>query len=127
VLNELYVTLTRKIRPAIKPDEAWDQVRTLMGWITRAMDVDLLERGREIERRYRLSWWDSLVVASAQAEGCALLLSEDLQDRAVFGSVTVRNPFVLGVSEAASEYAVEPTRRMRHRPRGRPKRAATAA
>ena len=68
-----------------------------------------------------MSWWDSLIVAAAQAQHCILLLTEDLQDRAVYGGVTVRNPFTLGVSEAAIEYTAAPAAARLHRPRGRPK------
>jgi hypothetical protein len=49
-------------------------------------------------------------------------LTEDLQDGAVFGGVTVRSPFTLDVREPAAAYAVTPVAKPRHRPRGRPKR-----
>jgi predicted nucleic acid-binding protein len=77
------------------------------------------------ERRYRLSWWESLIVGAAQAQNCPLLLSEDLQDGAVYGGVTVRNPFTLGVSEIAAEYALAPVAVRQHRSRGRPKRPSS--
>jgi predicted nucleic acid-binding protein len=122
VLNECYVTLTRKIKPALVPEQAWEYVRTLLTWEPYPLDSDLVLRAREIERRHRLSWWDSLIVAAAQAQSCPLLLSEDLQDRAVYGGVTVRNPFILGVSEPPPVYATAAAA-SRHRPRGRPKRS----
>jgi hypothetical protein len=56
-----------------------------------------------------------------------LLLTEDLQDGAAYGSVTARSPFTLQVSEAVAVYAVERRARSLHRPRGRPKRAALTA
>ncbi len=121
-LNELYVTLTQKIDPALAEEEAWGYVRSFMTWDPQPVDAALTMRAREIKRRYRLSWWDSLIVAAAQAQNCTLLLTEDLQDHAVFGGVTVRNPFTLGVSEASATYASTPPLR-RHRPRGRPSRA----
>lgn len=79
-----------------------------------------------IERRYRLSWWDSLIVAAAQTQDCALLLSEDLQDRAVYGGVTVRSPFKLAVSEAPASYTEIPVVATQYRPRGRPRRVRSA-
>jgi hypothetical protein len=72
-----------------------------------------------------LNWWDSLIVAAAQLQGCALLLSEDLQDGGDDGGVTVRNPFTLEVSEPAATYAVSAVATRRHPQRGRPKRAPT--
>lgn len=84
-------------------------------------NTTVIECGREIERRYRLSWWDSLVVAAAQLQGCTLLLSEDMQDRMVLGGVTVRNPFTLRANEAATANAAGPSARSPHRSRGRPR------
>jgi len=81
-----------------------------------------MQRGREIEQRHRLSWWDSLIVAAAAAQGCALLLSEDLQDGGVYAGVTVRSPFTLSVDEPAVTYAVASPAGRGHPRRGRPRR-----
>ena len=42
-----------------------------------------------------------MIVAAAQLQGCVLLLTEDLQDGAVFGAVTVRSLFTLQARQAA--------------------------
>lgn len=123
VLSEYYVNVTRNLVPGLPPDEAWDDVQALLTWRPCAVDEGLLRRGREIEHRYHLSWWDSLVVGAAQLQGCALLLTEDLQDGAVYGGVAVRSPFTLAVEEARSVYAAAPRAASRHAPRGRPKSA----
>ena len=99
VLSEFYVTATRKLRPAISTDDAWNNVKSLLAWQPQPIDGALLQRAREIEQRHRLSWWDSMVVAAAQLQNCALLLSEDMHDGAAFGGVTVRSPFTLAVDE----------------------------
>jgi predicted nucleic acid-binding protein len=125
VVSEYYVSLTRKIKPAVSADDAWDEVQTLLSWNPQPTDADLLVRGRTIERRYRLSWWDSLIVAAAQAQNCALLLTEDLQDRSLYGGVMVRNPFALRVSEAAAAYTSGPTVISQHRARGRPRKTVS--
>lgn len=121
VLSEYYVTVTRKLDPGLDPDDAWDDVETLFTWRPIAIDVALLKRGREIEQRYRLSGWDSLVIAAAQFQGCALLLTEDLHDGAVYGEVSVRSPFTLRLGAEASAYRAVAVA-TRHRKRGRPKR-----
>jgi predicted nucleic acid-binding protein len=54
----------------------------------------LISDAIRIQERYRLSWYDSLIVAAAQQAGCSTLYSEDLQHGQQFGSVTVRNPFL---------------------------------
>jgi predicted nucleic acid-binding protein len=122
VLSEFYVTVTRKLQPGLPADEAWDEVTTLMTWEPQPVDEALMQRGREIERRYRLSWWDSLIVGAAQLQGCELLLTEDLQDGGVYGDVTARSPFTLSLNENVASYALSRTRLPRHPSRGRPKR-----
>ena len=122
VLSEYYNTLTRKIRPEVAPEKAWDSVSALFAWRPQAIDSDLLERARLIERRHRLSWWDSLIVGAAQLQTCAVLLTEDLQNGCVYGSVTVLNPFTTAVAEAHASYEAAPVAVHRRRPRGRPKK-----
>jgi hypothetical protein len=100
--------------------DAWSDVTALMAWNPRSADRGLLERGRTVEERHQLSWWDSLVVAAAQLEGCSILLTEDLQDGTRFDAVTVRSPFTLGAHEPRAAYQADPPV-TRHRPRGRPR------
>ena len=123
VLAEYYVTVTRKLRPHVAAEAAWNDVRSLLAWQPQPLDGALLQRAREIELRYRLSWWDCMVVAAAQLQDCALLLTVDLQDRAVFGDVTVRSPFTLAVEQPRPMYEVASSARP-HRPRGRPRKEA---
>ncbi len=119
VLSEYYVNVTRKLVPGLAPEEAWDDVEALFSWKPAPIDRAVLEAGRAIERRHGLSWWDSLVVGAAQVQGCALLLTEDLQDGAVLGGVTVGSPFTLSVAEARVTYRPVSTVG-RHPARGRP-------
>jgi hypothetical protein len=72
---------TRDARDAGKQERA-------MQWID-ALWRDRLGRARDIELRYKISWWDSMIVAAAQLQDCVLLLTEDLQDGSAFGAVTV--------------------------------------
>ena len=122
VLNEYYVTVTRKLKQGMRPDEAWDDVQDLLAWDPRAIDRELLHSAREVERRYRLSWWDSLVIAAAQLQDCDILLSEDMQADARFGDVTICNPFVAKVEEPRTTY--QPRTLTRHRSPGRPRSGA---
>ena len=43
---------------------------------------------------YSLSWFDAHLWAYAEVHGIPELLSEDFQDGRLYGTVTVRNPFV---------------------------------
>ncbi len=81
-----------------------------------------------MENRYRINWWDSLIVAAAQLQDCTTLLTEGLQDGMNFDGVRVRNPFLSGVAEELAGYVADPRPASRvnprHRGRGRPKRQA---
>src|SRR5688572_32767339 len=118
-IAEAYSVATRKL--GIPADQAWHYLERYFSWNPYPVDEVLLRRAREIEQRYRVSWWDSMIVAAAQLQDCVLLLTEDLQDGAVFGAVTVRSPFTLEVREAAAHYIVELSRPPAHRSRGRPR------
>lgn len=125
VLSEYYVNLKRK-GSAVSAEDAWEDTRMYFAWHPREVDEEVFLRAREIEQRFRLSWWDSLIVAAAQLQDCGILLTEDLQDGAVLGTLTVRSPFTLAIEEPVASYAAPPSR-PRHRSRGRPPRAATSA
>lgn len=127
VLSEYYTTVTRKLRPGLEPDEAWDDVNALFAWQPQKIDRNVLERAREIERRYTLSWWDSMIVAAAQLQNCELLLSEDLQPGSTYGTLVVRNPFADRVAEERPSHAALAGPVSRHRPRGRPKKHVPSA
>jgi len=62
----------------------YDVVTTSSALIADAVDLYAL-RG--------ISFYDALIVQAAVAGGCALLLSEDLQDGAVLAGVRIVNPF----------------------------------
>ncbi len=52
----------------------------------------------------RLAYWDSLMLASARAAGCTVMISEDMQDGATLFGLEVVNPFgAAGVSPRAAE------------------------
>lgn len=124
VLSEFYSNATRKLKPGLPAEDAWDEVLAYLTWHPLPIDAEVLRTAREVERRYRLAWWDSTIVAAAQLQGCEVLLTEDLQDGLRMGSLVVRSPFSLDVRESLAEYAVAPRARALHRPRGRPARVA---
>jgi predicted nucleic acid-binding protein len=56
-------------------------------------DVSLVLGAMATFHRYRISFWDALIVQAALRAGAEILYTEDLQDGQVFESLTVRNPF----------------------------------
>jgi predicted nucleic acid-binding protein len=95
VLNEMYVTLTRKLEPGLPAADARADVVDLSSWGPLAINAELIAAAWTVEDRFGLSYWDSLVVAAAQVVGASHLLTEDLQDGQDFDGVVVIDPFRL--------------------------------
>jgi predicted nucleic acid-binding protein len=53
----------------------------------------LYQRALDIQLRWRFGFYDSLIVASALAAGCDMLLTEGLQHGQVIETLTISNPF----------------------------------
>ncbi|MCS6952759.1 MAG: PIN domain-containing protein [Bryobacterales bacterium] len=94
VLHEFYVNALRKAEVA--RSEARQVVRSYATWRPVETTLNLVERAWHWADRSQVSYWDALILAAAEASGCAYLLSEDFQDRQRFGSLTVLNPFLHG-------------------------------
>ena len=122
VLSEYFDVISRKFARQIRREDAWDDVQRVLAWNPQSIDNEVLVNARGLQERHGLSWWDCLIVAAAQAQGCVLLLTEDMQDGADYSGVSVRNPFTLGVAEERSAYIALPKLASRHRHRGRPPR-----
>lgn len=54
----------------------------------------LYSRALQLGREHSLSWYDSLIVASAIEGRCGVLYSEDLQHGQRFGGLRIENPFL---------------------------------
>lgn len=93
VLQEFYVTVTRKLKPGLPPEMAREEVRDLMAWHPLPASTELFELAWVTEARWELSWWDSLIVASARQAECSFLLTEDLQDGFDMDGLRIINPF----------------------------------
>jgi predicted nucleic acid-binding protein len=92
VLGEFYVNAVRK-QPSAR-EEARAEIRDLLAWNPVVADAAQLERGWKIQDRYRLSYWDALIVAAAKAASCRYLLTEDLQAGQELDGIEVVNPFL---------------------------------
>lgn len=93
VLQEFYVTVTRKLAKPLPEADAESALRHLASFDVVPADATLVLRAVTRCRRDKLSFWDALIVESALAGKCARLFSEDLQDGRRFGSMVVVNPF----------------------------------
>ncbi|MGD1804695.1 PIN domain-containing protein [Dapis sp. BLCC M126] len=93
VINELSVNLIKKA----KFDES--QIKAVLQSLYNRCQVlpfelTILESASDLRSQYSLSFWDSLIVASALAGGANVLYSEDIQDGLiVLKQLNIINPF----------------------------------
>ena len=64
--------------------------------ISEVKDITLsvYELSNQIRHKYNLSFWDSLIIASALENDCSILYTEDLQhEQVIEGKLKIINPF----------------------------------
>jgi len=93
ILSEFFVVVTRRIAVPMSPDEAEKIVEILSVLPCVDIDLPLVKRAIETHIRYRISYWDALVVAAAERVNCAMIYSEDLNDGQSYYDSVVVNPF----------------------------------
>jgi predicted nucleic acid-binding protein len=93
VLNEFAAVAVRKLGLSyVEVREALGTIRALCH--TQALTVEHHDKAIEIAERYRFTFYDAALVASALLAGCRTLYSEDMQDRQVIDKrLTIINPF----------------------------------
>ncbi len=96
VLNEFYNNACKKFSASLTSGNARAEVRRYQHWKPWQIDHPTVETAWAIESRYQLSYWDALVLAAAQHQGCSYVLTEDLQHGQHIDSVQIINPFLVG-------------------------------
>ncbi len=94
VCSEYYVTVTGKLHPGLPPEQAWQDLESLLAWEPIPIDFKILRKTRECEMEYQLSWWDSLIISAAFYTDCKAILTEDLSDGQSYFGIAVENPFL---------------------------------
>jgi predicted nucleic acid-binding protein len=93
VLSEYYSALLKNKIDDLDIQESSRQ-------LTQAIEVVALSKNTVtssylIRNRYRYSYWDSLIIASALEHGCTKLISEDMQNHQfIEDRLSISNPFV---------------------------------
>lgn len=96
VLQEFYVTVTRKIEVPLSPDEALAYLVRLEAFPIVPVDAALITEGIRNSVRYQISYWDGAILAAADRLGSKTVYSEDLNHGQRYGGVEVVNPFIGG-------------------------------
>lgn len=93
VLQEFYVAVTQKVAAPADPRLARRWVSNYLNWQTVDNDGPAILRAIDLQRRYRVSFWDAMILQAANAADVDILYSEDLSAGQRYGSVVVVNPF----------------------------------
>ncbi len=97
----------------LRPDHLYDVTAIVSTWIELfpviSTTADHMLAGADLAHRYRLQFWDSVILSASASAGASILLSEDMQDGQQVGGVRVVNPFVEGNLEALAAIAATPS------------------
>jgi predicted nucleic acid-binding protein len=93
VLQEFYITVTKKVKKPVRPEVAQKIISDLSKWVIHSPSSRDILDSIDIQQRYNISFWDSLIICSAQKLGCSVIWSEDLNHGQSYGEVIVKNPF----------------------------------
>ena len=95
VLQEFFVTITRKVPRPLSIDAAADRIRELAVWRVFAPTAEDVLTAIALQRKTKLSFWDAMVIHAAAESGCDVLWTEDLSDGQTLRGVRIRNPFLV--------------------------------
>lgn len=95
VLQEFYYQATRPSRRhRLSHEAALIPIRTWRRYSIVDVTQDLFDHALQLCGRFKLSYWDSAIIAAAAIAGCAEVLTEDMQHGATFAGVRIHNPFL---------------------------------
>ena len=95
VVQEFFNVAYRRFPEPMQGGQAEQFLSTVLRplWVVQSSPA-LYLRSLRILDRFRLQWYDSLIVAGALEAKCEVLYSEDFQNGQKFEDLEVRNPFL---------------------------------
>ena len=93
VIQEFYVNVTRKILNPLTHVRARGIIVNYFSWHVELVEPDTILSASEIEERHLLSFWDSLIIATACQGKAKKLLTEDLNPGQFIEGILIENPF----------------------------------
>jgi predicted nucleic acid-binding protein len=94
VLQELYLALRRKLKSPISAAEAAEILRDYSEWDVVVNNRESIFRAIDIETRFKISFWDALILQAAETAGAKTIFSEDLSPGGRYAGMQVANPFI---------------------------------
>jgi predicted nucleic acid-binding protein len=93
VLQELCINVRQRAARPRTREEMQRLIQDYLDWEIVTNDADSVLRALAVEERYKVSFWDALILQAADAAGVETLLSEDLSAGQKYGTFRVKNPF----------------------------------
>jgi predicted nucleic acid-binding protein len=94
VLQEFYVTVTRKLKVALSPEVAMDFLDRFHAFPMVETDFGLVTEGIRNSVKFQISYWDGAIIAAAERLKVKVVYSEDLSHKQQYGAVRIVNPFI---------------------------------
>jgi predicted nucleic acid-binding protein len=91
VMQEFYVVATRKL--GADPALAKSMLAFLANLEVVTVTPEIVGEAVDVSILNRLSFWDALIVASASAARCEIIVTEDLNHGQIIHGVRIENPF----------------------------------
>lgn len=93
VLQEFFMVSTSKLKVPLSSEAALEYIQYMSILEIIQPNLDMVITAIHLHKKYLLSFWDAMVIQTARAADCSLLLSEDLDSGFRLGSLTIQNPF----------------------------------
>jgi predicted nucleic acid-binding protein len=96
VLQEFFVTITKKVPKPLPINDAKARIREFATWTVFAPAADDIVAAIDLHTQANIGFWDAMVVLAAAESECDVLWTEDLNDGQTLRGVRIRNPFTGG-------------------------------
>lgn len=94
VIQEFYVQATRPSRAdALTAEQALRFLEAIDSFPVQPVTEQIFRQAVIISQRFGLSYWDSAILAAADAMGCEIVFSEDMSSEQDYDGIRVVNPF----------------------------------
>ena len=93
VLQEFFVTVTKKVAKPLPVEDATARIREFAAWRVFAPTADDVLAAIALHTQAKIGFWDAMIVLAAAESECDVLWTEDLNDGQSVRGVRIRNPF----------------------------------
>ena len=94
VLQEFCVNVRRKIREPLPLEDVLGIIDEYRAWEIAVVEPATILKALGKESKFGISFWDALILQSAEEALASIVYSEDLQHDRSYGPVRVVNPFL---------------------------------